>query len=156
MTAVWSALQTSELAVWINLSRWLYAGIATAHVLAIAVLIGSILILDLRLVGFARWLDTAQLARLIVPVAGTALGCALVSGCLLFIGRAAQYAGFGLFQLKIVLIAIALATTLTVHRRYGLRLERATARLRVRIGIASICLWLAVAVSGRMIAFVHG
>ena len=63
MTAVWSALQTSDLAVWINLSRWVYAGIATAHVLAIAVLIGSILILDLRLVGFARRLDVAQLAR---------------------------------------------------------------------------------------------
>ena len=76
MTAVWSALQTSDLAVWINLSRWVYAGIATAHVLAIAVLIGSILILDLRLVGFARRLDVAQLARLVVPVAGTALGCA--------------------------------------------------------------------------------
>lgn len=156
MTAVWSAVQASDLAVWINLSRWLYAGIATAHVLAVAVLVGSILILDLRLIGFARWLDTAQLARLVVPVAGTALGCAIVSGSLLFIGRAAQYAGFGLFQFKIALIAIALATTLTVHRRHGLRLERATARQRARIGIASICLWLCVAVAGRMIAFVHG
>lgn len=108
MTAVWSALQTSDLAVWINLSRWVYAGIATAHVLAIAVLIGSILILDLRLVGFARRLDVAQLARLVVPVAGTALGCAVISGGLLFIGRAAQYAAFELFQLKIAIIALYL------------------------------------------------
>lgn len=153
MTAVWSALQTSDLAVRINLSRWVYAGIATAHVLAIAVLIGSILILDLRLVGFARRLDVAQLARL---VAGTALGCAVISGGLLFIGRAAQYAAFDLFQLKIAMIAIALAMTLTVHKRYGLCLEKATARQRVRIGTASICLWCAVAVAGRMIAFVHG
>ena len=108
MTAVWSALQTSDLAVRINLSRWVYAGIATAHVLAITVLIGSILILDLRLVGFARRLDVAQLARLVVPVAGTALGCAVISGGLLFIGRAAQYAAFDLFQLKIAMIAIAM------------------------------------------------
>ena len=156
MTAVWSALQTSDLAVWINLSRWVYAGIATAHVLAIAVLIGSILILDLRLVGFARRLDVAQLARLVVPVAGTALGCAVISGGLLFIGRAAQYAAFDLFQLKIAIIAFALAMTLTVHKRYGLCLEKAPARQCVRIGTASICLWCAVAVAGRMIAFVHG
>jgi hypothetical protein len=89
MTAVWSALQISDLAVWINFSRWVYAEIATAHVLSIAVLISSILMLDLRLIGFARWLDIEHLARLAVPVAGTALVCAIVSGGLLFIGRAA-------------------------------------------------------------------
>ena len=156
MAAVWSVLQASDLAVWINLSRWVYAGLATAHVLGIAVLIGSILTLDLRLIGFAQWLDTTHLARLVVPVAGTALGCAIVSGGLLFIGRAAQYADFGLFQLKIALIAAALTATLAAHKRYGLCLERATARQRGRIGFASISLWLAVAVAGRMIAFVHG
>jgi len=156
MTAVWSALQTSDLAVWINFSRWVYAGIATAHVLSIAVLIGSILMLDLRLIGFARWLDIEHLARLAVPVAGTALVCAIVSGGLLFIGRAAEYAAFGTFQIKIALIAVAVAVTATVHRRYGLYFQRVTARRRVQIGSASICLWLGVAIAGRMIAFVHG
>jgi len=43
-----------------------------------------------------------------------------------------------------------------VHRRYGMRFQRATARHRVQIGSASICLWLGVAIAGRMIAFVHG
>ncbi|MFT5485951.1 MAG: hypothetical protein ACI9JL_004363 [Paracoccaceae bacterium] len=156
MTAVWSALQTSDLAVWINFSRWIYAGIATAHVLSIAVLVGSILTLDLRLIGFARWIETAHLARLIVPVAGTALGCAVISGGLLFIGRAAEYASFGTFQIKIALIVGALAMTAMVHRRYGLRLERAGDRQCRRIGVASIALWLSVVVAGRMIAFVHG
>jgi hypothetical protein len=156
MTAVWSALQTSELAVWINFSRWVYAGIATAHVLSIAALIGSILMLDLRLIGFARWLDIAHLARLAVPLAGTALACAIVSGGLLFIGRAAEYAAFGTFQIKLALIAVAVAVTATVHRRYGLYFQRATARRRVQIGSVSICLWLGVAIAGRMIAFVHG
>lgn len=156
MTAVWSALQTSDLAVWINFSRWVYAAISTAHVLSIAVLIGSILTLDLRLVGFARWLDPAQLARLVVPVAGTALGCAIISGALLFIGRAAEYAFFGTFQIKIGLIVGAVALTFAMHRRYGLRLERADDRQRRRIGLVSIVVWLCVAVAGRMIAFVHG
>ena len=95
-------------------------------------------------------------AQLVVPVACTALGCAVISGGLLFIGRAAQYVAFDLFQLKIEMISIALAMTLTVDKRYGLCLEKATARQRVRIGTASICLWCAVAVAGRMIAFVHG
>lgn len=156
MTAVWSALQTSDLAVWINFSRWLYAGISTAHVLSIAVLIGSIVILDLRLVGFARWLDATLLARLVVPVAGTGFCCAVTSGALLFIGRAAEYAYFGTFQIKIALIAAALTMTLLVRRRYGLLFERADDRQRQWIGGASIALWLSVAVAGRMIAFAHG
>lgn len=156
MTAVWSALQTSDLAVWINFSRWVYAGIATAHVLSIAVLIGSILVLDLRLAGFARGLDPAPLARLVVPVAGTALGGAIISGGLLFIGRAAEYAYFGTFQIKIALIAVALTVTVLVHHRYGLRYECAGDRQRRWIGAGSVCLWLSVLVAGRMIAFVHG
>jgi len=156
MGAFWTALQTTDLAVWINLSRWVYAAIATAHVLSIAALIGSILVLDLRLIGFARWLDPRHLARLVVPVAGTALCCAVASGALLFIGRAAEYAAFDTFRIKLALIAGAIGMTLLAHRRYGVWLQRAGDRGRVCIGLASIGLWVFVAVAGRMIAFIHG
>jgi hypothetical protein len=156
MTEFWSALQGTDIAVWINLSRWGYAAVATAHILSIGTLIGAILILDLRLVGIARWLDPASLARLTVPVAGTALGCAILSGGFLFIGRAGEYAAFGTFRIKMVLIACAVAMTIFVHLRYGLRLQRADDRQRFRIGAASIMLWFCVVVAGRLIAFIHG
>jgi len=156
MVETWSAVQASDLAVWINHSRWAYALVTTVHVLAIGVLIGSILTLDLRLVGLAQWLDPQGLARLVVPVAGFALALALLSGGLLFIGRAGEYAAFGTFRIKILLIVSAIAMTLAVHRRYGVWLQRTDSRQRVRIGVASMVLWLGVAVSGRMIAFVHG
>ncbi len=156
MADVWSTVQASDLATWINLSRWAYAVVATAHVLAIGVLIGSILTLDLRLIGLAEWIDPQLLARLVVPIAGTALCCAIVSGGLLFVGRAGEYAAFGTFQIKMALLATALAMTLAGHRRFGLRLQRANAHQRVRIGVASMSLWLGIAISGRMIAFIHG
>lgn len=156
MAEFWSALQATDLAVWINLSRWTYAAISTGHVLSIAVLIGSILTLDLRLIGLARWIDPQPLARLVMPIAGTALCGAILSGGLLFIGRAAEYAAFGTFQIKIALIACAITLTLAVQRRYGVWLQRADERQRFRIGLASLSLWLCVAVAGRMIAFVHG
>lgn len=155
MTAFWTAIQTSDLAVWINFSRWLYAAISTAHVLSIATLIGSILVLDLRLIGFARWLDPTQLARLVVPVAGIALCGAVASGVLLFIGRAAEYASFETFQIKMALLATALTMTFLARRRYGIRFERADDRQRLVIGSASIAIWLGVAIAGRMIAFAH-
>tara|TARA_R110002126_G_scaffold16432_9_gene65634 strand:- start:12156 stop:12626 length:471 start_codon:yes stop_codon:yes gene_type:complete len=156
MTEIWSALQASDLAVWINYSRWAYAAVATVHVLAIGALIGSILTLDLRLMGVGRWLDPHQLARFVVPVAGTAFCFAIVSGVVLFIGRAGEYAAFGTFRIKIALIVVAVAMIAASHVRYGMRLERASDRQRFHLGLASILLWLGVAVSGRMIAFVHG
>jgi hypothetical protein len=156
MAHIWAALQTTDLAVWINFSRWVYAAIATAHVLSIAALIGSILVLDLRLIGFSRRFDPQHIARLVVPVAGTALCCAIASGGLLFIGRAAEYAAFDTFRIKLVLIACAIGMTLVAHRRYGLWLQRAGERQRVFMGCASITLWVSIAVAGRMIAFVHG
>ena len=156
MTSIWSALQTTDLAVWLNFSRWAYATVATVHVLAISVLIGSILTLDLRLIGFAKSIDLIRLAGLVVPVAGIALCCAIISGSLLFIGRASEYASFGTFQIKVTLIACALAMTLVAHYRYGARFERANERQCFRIGIVSLLLWLGIAIAGRMIAFVHG
>lgn len=155
MTAFWTAIQTSDPAVWINFSRWLYAAISTAHVLSIATLIGSIVVLDLRLIGVARCIDAPQLARLVVPVAGIALCGAVASGVLLFIGRAAEYAFFETFQIKMALIVAALTMTLSVRRRYGLRFERADDRQRRWIGALSIALWVSVAIAGRMIAFMH-
>lgn len=156
MTELWSAVQASDVATWISHSRWGYAGIATTHVLAIGVLIGSILTLDLRLIGLARWLEPQSLARLVVPVAGAALALAMVSGGLLFVGRAGEYAAFATFRIKLALLVCALAVLCVAHWRYGLWLQRADARACVRVGVASMVLWCAVAVSGRMIAFVHG
>lgn len=156
MMSVWAALQASDLAIWIGFSRWLYAGVATAHVLSIAVLVGSILVLDLRLIGLARLIDVRRLAGLVVPVAAVALGSAVLSGALLFIGRAAEYAAFGTFQIKMALLAVAVTLTLVAHARYGAHLQRATPRQASRIGLASIALWLGIATAGRMIAYVHG
>lgn len=156
MAPVWTALQSTDLAVWIGFSRWAYAAVATAHVLAVAALVGAVLTLDLRLMGLGRSVDLHRLAGLAVPIAGTGLACAVLTGGLLFIGRAAEYAAFDLFRLKMVLIVCAVALSLAAHRRYGFRFERATARQCRRLGIASLALWVCVAVSGRMIAFVYG
>lgn len=155
MTAIWSALQSSDLAVWISFSRWAYAAVATAHVLSVAVVIGTVLTLDLRLMGLGRSVDPHQLAGLVVPIAGTALFCAALTGGALFAGRAAEYADFELFQIKMGMIVCAVTFVLAAHYRFGLRFERATVRQRIRIGTVSLTFWIAIGISGRMIAFVH-
>ena len=156
MTALWAALQSSDIAVWISFSRWGYAAVATGHVLSVAVVIGTVLTLDLRLIGLGRSVDPHQLASLVVPIAGIALLCAALTGGAMFAGRAAEYAAFDLFRIKMVMIASALVFVLATHYRFGLRFERATVRQRIRIGLASLVVWIAIGISGRMIAFVHG
>lgn len=156
MAEFWTALQTSDLAVWIGFSRWGYAAVATVHVASIAVLFGSILILDLRLLGVGRSIDHERLSRLVLPVSGAGLLCAIASGFLLFAGRAATYVAFELFQAKMALIVLGVAALAVAHVRFGLRLERATQGQRIGAGLISIVIWLSVLVSGRMIAFVHG
>ena len=156
MTSVWAALQASDAGVWIGFSRWGYAVVATLHVLSIATLFCSVLTLDLRLMGLARSLDPHRLARLVVIVAATGLFCAAASGALLFVGRAATYAAYDLFRIKMALIAGAVAFIAFCHLRYGRVLDRATPRQRRFIGMISISLWVCVVVAGRMIAFVYG
>jgi hypothetical protein len=95
--AVLDALVASAPAQWLRFSRWGYAAVNTTHVLGIALLVGAILPLDLRLLGFWRSVGLESLARVLVPVAATGLCLAIATGAFLFIMRADEYAAINLF-----------------------------------------------------------
>ncbi|WP_163578275.1 hypothetical protein [Halomonas faecis] len=145
-------LAATPLAEWMRLSRWGYAAVNALHVLGIALLVGAIAALDLRLLGWRRRLPLTQAARLLQPIAATGLLLALGAGCLLFLADPADYAAMPLFQIKLSLIALALANALALNLRPGI--ASATPR-RLRLSAAlSLLLWLAILVSGRFLAFV--
>lgn len=148
---VWlHVLADTQLAQWVRYSRWGYAAINTAHVFSIALLLGSIIPLDLKLIGFWRRLDTQPIAQILVPVAITGLIGAVASGLLLFLAGPADYAALNLFVLKILLITLATINALHFHWRVGY--SASMERLRLAGGI-SLILWVCVLVSGRMIAY---
>ena len=64
-----SALQAMPFAQYLRTARWGYAVLNTAHVLGIALLVGAILPLDLRLLGFWPRIPRDDLSRILVPVA---------------------------------------------------------------------------------------
>ena len=150
MDAVLEALGSSALAQELRFSRWTYAAVNTTHVLGIALLVGSILPLDLRLIGVWRSVPLEPLTRVLIPVAATGLVLAMGTGALLFITRATEYAALNLFFVKLALIATGAIHALSVHLGMGLR---DAARLRLA-GATSLSIWLAALVSGRMLAFV--
>jgi|KBSSwiStaDraftv2_1062776.scaffolds.fasta_scaffold119831_2 hypothetical protein len=133
--------------------------IESLHVLAITLVFGTILIVDLRLVGVAAHRRSAdRLIRELLPYTWVAFALAVISGSLLFISNAPAYAANVEFQLKLVTIVLAGINMAifhsTAHRRiadWDMDLPPpAAARVS---GLLSLALWTVVILLGRWIGF---
>lgn len=130
----------------------LYPLLSLAHVLAIGALVTSAVLMDLRVLGAGGRLPLADVVRTLRPVAIGALGVAAVTGLLLFSVQAVDYADNLAFRIKLGLLVLAVANALAfTSLRADRRPERPDARL---MALASIALWISVAVAGRFIGFV--
>jgi len=155
MDALLAALEATALAEAMRVSRWGYAAVNTGHVLGIALLVGAILPLDLRLLGAWGGVPLEAVARVLVPVAAAGLTLALVTGSLLFLARPGDYATLSLFRLKLVLVAAGAISALALHATHGFLLGDASpARARLA-GATSLACWLGALVAGRLLAFVE-
>ncbi|MFY0991259.1 hypothetical protein [Halomonas sp. C05BenzN] len=152
MEELLARLADTPLADWMRLSRWGYAGVNALHVLGIALLVGAIVPLDLRLLGWRRRLSLKTLGQALQPVAVTGLLLALGTGALLFLADPTGYAATPLFLLKLALIGLAIANALALNLGPGLA-GAAPRRLRLA-GALSLGLWIAALMSGRFLAFV--
>jgi hypothetical protein len=157
--SVLQALQESSLGVAIAASPWLFPTIETVHVVAIALVIGSISMLDLRLLG-KRWLrfPVTALAGYTLPLTWAAFAVAAVSGGLMFISNAAVYGVNRAFQLKFLLIAAAGLNMLSFHATTYKSVLSWQTQLppppRAQLaGCLSLAFWIGVVAAGRWIGF---
>ena len=152
-------LEHSGLADNIRENDVLFPLIESVHVLAICLVVGSILAVDLRLLGLAS-IDrsVSRVTRGILPLTWCAFVVAVGSGGLLFISNATKYLGNGFFVAKMIMIGAA-GLNMAIFHAIGARdLPRwenqiwppLPARLA---GGVSILLWLAVVACGRWIGF---
>lgn len=148
-----AAIQASDLSQAIRFSQMRYAVVNTAHIFGIALLVGAILPMDLRLLGAYRRVPHAELARILVPVAAVGLATALVAGVGLFAVRAKEYGVHPFFQVKILLVFLGMSAALVFHARAGAWLHRATPRQARFHGALSLACWIGALVLGRMIAY---
>ena len=146
MTAL-AWLESTGIAQAISGSLPLTASFSAAHLLGYTLVLGGALVMHLRLVG-AMLQRTA--VRDVVRTAGyliaIGLGVSVVTGSLLFAGRATSIAANGLFQTKMSVLLIAAAWQLIVHHR----LARSTAQPAERagaLGFVGLALWLGLAVT---------
>jgi hypothetical protein len=140
--SVVGAIDASGIGPWSRASASAYPWANVVHVLGAIALVGSIGIVDLRLAGAWRALPAEALTRALVPVAIGGFAAMLASGVVLLAADGPALARSGLFQAKLVLIALAGANALLFRWRRGRGLA-----------IVSLGLWMAVVVAGRMIAY---
>ncbi|EJI85307.1 hypothetical protein AEST_16460 [Alishewanella aestuarii B11] len=154
-----SLTSLSELAL-INLIRQsalAYPALSALHILGIALLLGNILLLDLRLLGVLRQSALSALLKLFSQLAGIGLLLAIGSGVLLFSVQPLQYLSNQAFLLKMLLLALALLNLLIVHlsRAWQQACSGGPVSNSLKLTAASsLLLWLTILFAGRWIAFV--
>jgi putative copper export protein len=125
----------------------------TLHLLSIAVVLGSIVVLDLRVLGWAVPSQSpAEMSRRLAPWTWSALPVLLVSGAIFVLARPQRYFSNPLFGIKLGLLVPALALTAALYS-----LTRRTtphSGLARLLAVVSLLAWFGVILAGRWIAYV--
>ena len=153
-------LEATELADSIKESEWLFPTIETFHVLALTLVVGSIAMLDLRLVGVSRRnLGVIELTEDTLPWTWAAFVAAAISGSLMFVSAATKYYANVPFRLKMILLVLA-GLNMAVFHFSAYRNVHAwdrtlpTPRAARIAGGLSLMFWIGVVVAGRWVGFV--
>jgi len=153
-------LEHTSPAIAISESVWLFPAIESVHVLAITLVVGSITMVDLRLLGLSlRDRPAGELIAEILPWTWTSFAVAVCSGSLLFASNATHYWGTGPFRAKMVLLVLAGLNMglfhATMHRSVHVwgRQPQPPGAAKISGGL-SLGLWIGVVTLGRWIGFV--
>ena len=158
LEAIYEWLQNTSLADAIGQSSYLFPLIESLHVLSITVMMGSIALVDLRLVGLInRERAVSQELREVLPFTIGAFISSVITGTLLFTSHAVQYMSNGPFVAKMALMLAAGVNILVFHgvsQRTMPQWDLGRPPLRAVIaGSTSLILWIAVVACGRWIGF---
>ena len=152
------AIEMSALGVAMRQSLWLYPIVEIVHLTGIALLVGSIAMLDLRLLGFSNSVPVRRLASHILPWTTASFLLIVPSGLAMFVAHANDLIGNPVFALKICLILAAGVNAAVFHAGVFRgasdwdvnRAPPAAARLSAAL---SLLLWVSVIACGRLLAY---
>ena len=134
-------------------ATWVFAIIETVHIMALAVLLGTMVVIDLRLMGLGMKRQPAtELSEILSPWFWTAFVTMIVTGVCLFSSEAVRLSTSTPFAFKMIFLFLAIAVHLTIHRK-----AIANGAEGGMVGKAAACLslvcWFGIALAGRAIAF---
>ena len=158
MTTALHALEGSGVGRALRESLWGYPAVETLHIIGLAALFGSVLVVDLRLLGLARTLSVTRLSRLALPWTAGAFLLVVLTGGLLFTAHAGDFLENRVFLLKMGLILAAGVNAGLLHAGALAKVDQwdtnASSPPRVRAAAAlSLVLWPCVIACGRLLAY---
>jgi len=151
------SLQSSGFSVWVRESNsiWAFPTILTLHTFGMMVLVGTSMIVDMRLLGIARQIPIASM-RVLFRIMWGAFWLNLATGLILFAADAVTKSTSLLFGAKLVLVITGITTMSRLQRRLYNSPDRApvaTSGLR-GLAVTSLVVWLAAVTAGRLLAYV--
>jgi hypothetical protein len=152
-------LEATQLSLFIRESAWAFPTIEAVHVIALALVVGTIAIVDLRLLGLASTAQSVSgLCQEVLPWTWGAFILAVTTGALMFASHASGYFGNTAFRIKLLLLAAAgvnmLVFQLMTYRGVARWDGDAALPLPARLaGAISLTCWVAVVFFGRWIGF---
>jgi hypothetical protein len=137
---------------------WTYGVVNLVHILGVASLFGSVLILDLRLLGFRRKVPLREISGPTVPIAAT-FAVAALSGICLFATRATEYFGNPFIYIKFPAIGLGILNVIALNflpawkeHKFRELTSGEEFKLAVFGGVSLFC-WLTAISAGRMIGY---
>lgn len=151
-------IESTALGLAMRKSIWLYPAVETVHIIGLAILVGSIAVLDLRLMGLSRSLPVRKLARHTLPWTIGSFALILPSGLMMFAAHATDFIASPVFALKMGLIFAAIINAAVFHTSVFRSaaawdvdvMPPAAARASAAL---SLLLWLTVIACGRLLAY---
>jgi len=155
-------LDSTRLNAAMRMSTWFFPTFDTIHTLGIVLVAGTIMLVDLRLLGLAlRREPVAAVVERIVPWTLRGFALMVVTGTLLFSSEAVKLYHSPAFRIKLALLALAglnaLIFHLTIYPDAANWDQQAPAPIRARLaGLFSLAFWIAIIAAGRAIAYGSG
>lgn len=129
---------------------WAYPALEMVHISGIALLLGNLVLLELRVFGLGAALPVRELARLSLGLALSGFVIAAASGLLMFASQPAELLANRAFTLKMLLLFTAACNAAWFHGRGSLDKLDVGARVQM---VVSTLVWLAILACGRWIAY---
>ena len=159
LQGLWQGLENSALGQYVAASSWAFPTIETVHVIAIVTVVGSIAVMDLRLLGVASsHRPFSRVADDTLKWTWIAFILVAITGALMFTTNARVYADNTFFRIKLVLLALAGANMLSfnvIAKRTAHHWDEqpSASPLGRTFATLSIALWISIIFVGRMIGF---
>jgi hypothetical protein len=156
--AVITWLEHRPFAVAIAESTWWFPIIETVHVMALTLVIGSVAMMDLRLLGVgSKDRAASDVIASSLPWAWSAFAVAFIAGSLMFSSKAVSYYNNIPFRIKVVCLALAALNMLVFHlftARGMTQWDQGKPPLGARLAAGfSLTLWVIIVATGRWIGF---